>query len=394
MAHVMLRPNDWFKRIHHEERRSARRAPISYRSCRRALGTLAGCNWLANLREEKKGIQLERLSAAAGYNASVLTADIPKARQMVLGARGTVFVGSNAGSVHALTLDGNRVVKARTLATGLKDGSGVAFHNGALFYSDRTRILRMDDIENRLDNPPAPGTVVDGLPNEERHGARFMMVGPDNKLYISVGSPCNVCEAPKDEFGQVLRVNPDGSGREIFARGIRNTVGFDFHPQTRELWFTENGQDELGTERPNDELNRVSKVGEHFGFPYCHDTAIADPEFGAKRACNEFTPPVFGLGAHVAALGMRFYKGESVPTAMRDSIIVARHGSHPPIRVGYDVVRIKLNGNRVDGMEPFLTGFLQGRVYWGRPADVLPMPDGSVLVSDDLNGAIYRVARN
>ncbi|MEJ7668591.1 MAG: PQQ-dependent sugar dehydrogenase [Casimicrobiaceae bacterium] len=358
------------------------------------IGTLAGCNWFANFREEKKGIQLDRLRTAAGYKTSVLTADIPKARQMVLGNRGTLFVGSNAGKVHALTLDANRVVQARTLAMGLNDGSAVAFHNGALFYSDRTRILRMDDIENRLDNPPAPVTVVDGLPNEERHGARFMMIGPDNKLYISVGSPCNLCEAPNDEFGHVLRVNPDGSGREIFARGIRNTVGFDFHPQTRDLWFTENGQDDLGNERPNDELNRVSKVGEHFGFPYCHDTAIADPKFGEKRACSEFTPPVFGLGAHVAALGARFYKGDAVAAAMRDSMIVARHGSHPPIRVGYDVVRIKLNGNKVDGMEPFLTGFLQGREYWGRPADVLPLPDGSVLVSDDLNGAIYRVARN
>ncbi|MEJ7670295.1 MAG: PQQ-dependent sugar dehydrogenase [Casimicrobiaceae bacterium] len=235
---------------------------ISYGSHRCVAGTLAGCNWLANLREEKKGIQLDRLSAPAGYKTSVLTRDVPKARQMVLGNRGTLFVGSNAGKVHALTLDGNRVVKARTLATGLNDGSGVAFHNGALFYSDRTKILRMDDIENRLDNPPAPVTVVDGLPSEERHGALFMMIGPDNKLYISVGSPCNVCEAPKDEFGHVLRVNPDGSGREIFARGIRNTVGFDFHPQTRDLWFTENGQDDLGNERPNDELNRVSKVGE------------------------------------------------------------------------------------------------------------------------------------
>jgi len=230
------------------------------------IGTLAGCNWFANFREEKKGIQLDRLRTAAGYKTSVLTADIPKARQMVLGNRGTLFVGSNAGKVHALTLDANRVVQARTLAMGLNDGSAVAFHNGALFYSDRTRLLRMDDIENRLDNPPAPVTVVDGLPNEERHGARFMMIGPDNKLYISVGSPCNLCESPNDQFGHVLRVNPDGSGREIFARGIRNTVGFDFHPQTRALWFTENGQDDLGNERPNDELNRVSKVGEHFGF--------------------------------------------------------------------------------------------------------------------------------
>ena len=358
------------------------------------VGALAGCGWIANLKEEKKGIQLDRLSSPAGYKTSVLTADIPKARQMVLGTRGTLFVGSSAGRVHALTLEGNRVVKARTLATDLQDGSGVAFHNGALFYSGRTTILRLDDIENRLDNPPAPVTVVAGLPDEDRHGARFMMIGPDHKLYVSVGSPCNVCESPNDEFGHILRVNPDGSGREIFARGIRNTVGFDFHPQTRELWFTENGQDDLGSERPNDELNRVTRAGEHFGFPYCHDTAIPDPKFGEKRTCAEFTPPVFGLGAHVAALGMRFHKGDLVPAAMRDSIIVARHGSHPPIRVGYDVVRVRLTGNRVAGVEPFLTGFLHGREYWGRPADVLPMPDGSVLVADDLNGAIYLVTRN
>ena len=202
---------------------------------------------------------------------------------------------------------------------------------------------------------------------------------------------CDTCEALNDEYGTVVRIGLDGSAREVFARGIRNTVGLDFHPQTQQLWFTDNGQDGLGLERPNDELNRVTRAGEHFGFPYCHDTNIADPKFGKLRACSEFTAPAFGLGAHVAALGMRFV--EDGPSA-GVSAIVARHGSHPPERVGYDVVRISFDNGLPVRSTPYLTGFLQGKQYWGRPVDVLQLKDGSVLISDDLNGAIYKVSRN
>ncbi len=354
------------------------------------LAALSSCGTLQDWRDENKGIQLASLKAPPGYRVAVLATGLPKARHMVMGSEGTLFVGSMDGNVYALKMTGSAVTQQRVVIKGLTDPSGVAFRDGALFVADRTRILRFDKIEQRLADPGAPLTVIDGLPDKARHDAHAMGFGPDGKLYVSVGSPCDSCEANNDEYGTILRVQPDGSGKEVFARGIRNTVGFDWHPQTRELWFTDNGSDALGLDRPNDELNRVSKVGENFGFPYCHDGKIADPEFGAKRACSEFTAPVFGLGAHMAALGMRF---DAISDKAGVSMLIARHGSHPPTRVGYDVVRVMAPKDAPMRMEPFLTGFLQGKSYWGRPVDVLIMKDGAVLVSDDLNGAIYRVAR-
>lgn len=353
---------------------------------------LSGCGFYQDWRDENKGIQLDTLTAPPGYRVSLFATGLPKARQMALGSAGTLFVGSNAGNVYALALTGSAVMRQRTVISGLNNPSGLAFKDGALFVSDRTRILRFDNIEQQMDKPPVPVPVLNGLPDKARHDAHVMGFGPDGMLYVAIGAPCNTCEAPNDEFGTILRSRLDGSGKEVFARGIRNSVGFDWHPQTRELWFTDNGQDELGLQRPNDELNRVSKPGEHFGFPYCHDRDIADPEFGGKHACSEFTAPTFGLGAHVAALGMRF--DTATPLGTTVSVLVARHGSHPPTRVGYDVVRVVLPAGQTPRMEPFLTGFLKGRRYWGRPVDVLLLRDGSVLVSDDLNGAIYRVARD
>ena len=354
---------------------------------------LAGCGSLADLRDENKGIQLDTLKTAPGFKVSVYATDLPKARQMVMGARGTLFVGSNAGNVYALTISGDQVTRKRIIASDITTPSGVAFHDGALYVSARTKVLRYADIESRLDNPPVPTTVVDGLPDKERHSARYMRFGPDGKFYVSVGSPCDLCEAKNDEYGIIMSMNADGSGKEIVARGIRNSVGFDWHPQTRELWFVDQGQDNLGPLAPQEKLNRLSKKGENFGFPYCYDGDKPNPEFSNKRMCSEFSPPVFGLGAHTSALGMRFYAGNNVPGEYQSSIIATRHGSHPPSRVGYDVVRVVMKDNRAERMEPFLTGFLQGRSYWGRPADVMILPDGSVLISDDLNGAIYRVSR-
>ena len=358
---------------------------------------IGGCAWVQNTRDRISGIQLDTLRAADGAQVSVLTADVPKARHMTLGAGGTLFVGSSAGDVYALTLNGASVAKRRTIISGLTHPSGVAFAGGSLFVADRTRILRFDRIEEQLDNPGKPVVVIDGLPDEKRHDAHAMRIGPDRKLYVSIGAPCDTCEAVNDEYGTIVRVNLDGSGREVVARGIRNTVGFDWHPRTGELWFTDNGSDELGPDLPNDELNRVSRTGENFGFPYCHQGDIPDPHFGAKRPCSEFTGPALKLGAHVAALGLRFdapaAAGAASGGGSEPSMIIARRGSHPPIRVGYDVVRVSLQAGSAPRMEPFLTGFLQGRKFWGRPVDVLVMADRSVLISDDLNGAIYRVSR-
>ena len=357
--------------------------------------TLSGCSfitgWLQDRRDETPGIQMQALKAEAGSRVELFASGLPKARHMALGAKGTLFVGSMAGNVYALTLQGGKVASQATILTGLTDPSGVAFADGALFVANRQNVLRFDDIESRLTNPPEGKPVLTGLPDKARHDAHAMRVGRENKLYVSVGAPCDTCEALTDEYGTIVRIALDGSAREVFARGIRNTVGLDFHPQTQQLWFTENGQDGLGAERPNDELNRVTRVGEHFGFPYCHDSNIADPKFGKLRACSEFTAPAFGLGAHVAALGMRFV--EDGP-AGGVSAIVARHGSHPPERAGYDVVRISFDNGMPVRSTPYLTGFLQGKQYWGRPVDVLQLKDGSVLISDDLNGAIYSVSRN
>ncbi len=312
---------------------------------------LAGCGTLQDWRDENKGIQIDALKPAMGYTVRVFATDLPQARHMAMGEQGTLFVGSMAGNVYALGIVGGEIKRQHTVVTGLTDPSGVAFQGGALFVADRTRIVRFQNIETRLDNPGAPEVVIDGLPDKARHDAHAMGFGPDGKLYVSVGSPCDVCEAIHDEYGVILRLNADGTGREVVARGIRNSVGFDWHPQTKALWFTENGQDALGLQKPNDELNVVSKLGEHFGFPFCHDTDIADPEFGHKRPCTEFTPPVFGLGAHVAALGMRFDR-EPQPGG-NASMVIARHGSHPPARVGYDVVRVTLRAGAAPRVDSF-----------------------------------------
>ena len=369
----------WFVSLVH--RRASAAMAVTF------IAMLSGCGSFADFRDEHKGSQLDALKTAPGFKISVYATGLPKARQMALGSSDTLFVGSNDGKVYVLTTNGNQVRQTRTIL------AGIAFYQGALYVSARTKVLRYNDIENHLDNPPAPITVIDGFPDKERHGAHYMRFGPDGKLYVSVGSPCDLCEAKDDEYGTILRMNPDGSGKEIFARGIRNTVGFDWHPQTRELWFTDQGQDNLGSGLPNDKLNRVSRSGENFGFPYCHDGNIANPDFRAKHACSEFTAPVFGLGPHVSALGMRFYADAAAGKDDQSNIIIARHGSHPPTRVGYDVVRVVMRDNRPERIEPFLTGFLQGRNYWGRPTDVLVLADGSVLISDDLNGAIYRVSK-
>ena len=274
------------KLVQNSEQRDVRWRPVGKLLACVAMATamLSGCGTLADWRDENKGIQMDALKTPPGLTVTLFATALPKAREMALSPGGTLFVGSNAGNVYALTLSGNQIKKQRTIITGIIDPSGIAFKDGALYVSARTKVLRYDDIENRLDNPPAPITVIDGFPDKQRHGAHYMAFGPDQKLYVSVGSPCDLCEAQNDEHGTIIRVNPDGSGKEVVARGIRNTVGFDWHPQTKELWFTEQGQDNLGTELPTDKLNRLTKLGENFGFPYCHDGNIANPEYGGKRA--------------------------------------------------------------------------------------------------------------
>lgn len=338
--------------------------------------------------------QLDKIKLPPGFEIAVY-AKVPNARALALGKNGTVFVGSrSAGKVYAL-VDSDRDQHAdavHVVARGLLMPKGVAFRDGSLYVAAINRILRFDNIETRLDNPPEPVVVTDKLPKDQHHGGRFIGFGPDGWLYVPVGAPCNVCELEATR-ALIVRMRPDGSGIEVFARGVRNSVGFDWHPRTRALWFTDNGRDWLGDDAPPDELNTAPKKDLHFGFPYCHGGAIADPEFGAKRACTEFTPPARNLAPHVAALGMRFYTGTMFPPEYRGQIFIAEHGSwNRGQKVGYRVTLVRIKDGRVVSYEPFAEGWLQGEDVHGQPADVLVMPDGALLVSDDHAGVIYRIA--
>jgi glucose/arabinose dehydrogenase len=339
-----------------------------------------------------EALPLERIQLPPGFRIE-LFARVPNARQMALGEK-TLFVGSmQLGKVHAIELGADLAAgHIHVVAAGLKMPVGVAFRDGSLYVSAVDRILRLGDIERRLADPPAPVIVRGDLPRETHHGWKFIAFGPDGLLYVPVGAPCNICEPDPDRYAAILRMKPDGSALETFVRGVRNTVGFDWHPATRELWFTDNGRDLLGDDYPPDELNHAPRAGMHFGYPYCHGGRLADPEFGAKRRCAEFAPPAQNLGPHVAALGMRFYDGHQFPAAYRNQVFIAEHGSwNRSKKIGYRVSMVRIENNRAVSYEPFATGWQQGDDAWGRPADVLALPDGSLLVSDDHAGAIYRI---
>ncbi len=324
-------------------------------------------------------------------------AEAPNARQMALG-RDTLFVGSmRDGRVHAVPLGRAGPGKPRVIARNLTLPVGVAYRDGDLYISAVSRILRIRDVERRLDAPPEVETVFAGLPKETHHGWKFIAFGPDGWLYVPVGAPCNICAADPARYAVIHRLDPASGKLETVARGVRNTVGFDWHPRSGQLWFTDNGRDWLGDDAPPDELNRLDRPGRHFGYPHCHGAALRDPEFGADADCAGFTPPARELAAHVAPLGMRFYTGRQFPARYRNAIFVAEHGSWNRSRkAGYRVMAAILEGDRVVAYEPFATGWLQGegsdreRVL-GRPADVLVMPDGSLLVADDHAGVVYRI---
>jgi glucose/arabinose dehydrogenase len=338
--------------------------------------------------------QLDKLTLPKGFHIALYADHVPDAREIALGTKGTVFVGStDAGKVYALTdSDGDGVAdKVRVVASGLQLPMGVAFHQGDLYISAVSRIVVLRDIEHHLDTPPKPELITDKLTRETHHGGKFLAFGPDGKLYVPIGAPCNICD-PAPDHGKLTRMNADGSGMEDVAHGIRNTVGFDWQPGTKRLWFTDNGRDLLGDDIPSDELNEITKAGEHFGYPYCHQGDTLDPEFGKGKSCKDYVPPVLKLGAHVASLGMRFYVGKQFPASYKGAIIVAEHGSwNRTKKSGYRVMTVRLNGSKVVSYEPLITGFEQDESAWGRPVDVQPLPDGSLLVSDDLAGVVYRV---
>jgi glucose/arabinose dehydrogenase len=350
---------------------------------------------------------LDQIKLPPGFVIQLYADGVPNARQMALGDKGTLFVGSRtARRVYAVVdRDGDKKAdQVYTIATGLASPSGLAFRDGALYVGDISRVLRYDGIESKLESPPQPAIVSDKLPKETHHGWKYLAFGPDGMLYVPVGAPCNICDRTGEDerFATITRMKADGAGQEIFARGIRNTVGFDWHPQTRELWLAENGRDEMGDNVPPDELLRAYKPGLHFGFPFCHGGDTPDPEFGAKRPCSEFEPPAMKLGAHVAAIGMKFYTGRMFPEEYRNQIFIAEHGSwNRSEPQGYRIMLVKLKGNKAVSYTPFAEGWLRGTRSsrgsrtiadaWGRPADVLVMPDGSMLISDDEAGVVYRI---
>ena len=330
-----------------------------------------------------------------GFHISIYADNLPGARSMTLSPSGVLFVGTRGeGKVYAI-VDTNKDFKADkiyTLAENLSMPNGVAFKNGALFVAEVSRILRFDDIENKLINPPTPVVVYNKYPGDFHHGWKFIRFGPDGKLYVPVGAPCNICLSEDKIYTTITRMDIDGSNFEIFASGIRNSVGFDWNPLTNVLWFTDNGRDMLGDNIPPDELNRAPVKGLHFGYPFFYGNGIPDPEFGNGKDPSNFVPPAQELGPHVASLGMRFYTGNMFPAEYKNQIFIAEHGSwNRSEKIGYRITIVNLQNNKAVSYQPFATGWLKGNTVSGRPVDLQIMPDGSMLVSDDYTGVIYRI---
>ncbi|MSR22315.1 MAG: sorbosone dehydrogenase family protein [Gemmatimonadetes bacterium] len=344
---------------------------------------------------------LEKITMPPGFHIQLFAQGLTAARSMAIGDNGTLFVGTfglitgegNVGKVYAVRdNDGDyRADQVLTYASGLNTPNGIAFRDGDLYVGEMNRIVRYDDVESRLENPPQPVVLKDGLPTDGQHQWRYLEFGPDGKLYFGVGAPCNICERD-DPYASIVRMNLDGTEFEIYARGVRNSVGLAFDPETGDLWFTDNGRDLLGDNLPSDELNHATGRGQHFGYPYCHQGDVVDPDFGRPGVCANYRPPEVKMGPHVAAIGLTFYTGDMFPAQYKNQIFVAEHGSwNRTTPLGYRLAVVRVQDGRSSGQEVFAQGWFDGSEVWGRPADVLPMPDGSLLVSDDLQGAIYRI---
>jgi glucose/arabinose dehydrogenase len=338
-------------------------------------------------------LPLDKFKLPPGFSVEVYASGMANARSLTLGDKGTVFAGSRViDKVYAIiNHDGRRETKV--IASGLYRPNGVVFKDGTLYIAELSQISKIDNVEDTLDSPPNPTVIYSDLPKDEAHGWKFLAAGPDGKLYFNIGAPCNIC-IPPPANAQLRRINTDGSAAEVIAHGIRQVVGMAFHPTTKVLYFTENQRDWLSEDQPNDKLNRLLNPGkDDFGFPYCDGGDIEDSQFGWGRSCSEFTKPLTQLGPHSAPLGMRFYTGQMFPEKYRGAIFMARHGSwNKTNKVGGDLYVVYLNEDgTVRSQEPFMTGFIQDNRYVGRPVDVLQLPDGSLLVSDDQNGAVYRI---
>lgn len=341
-------------------------------------------------------LPLERIRLPEGFKIELYAENVVNARSMDLSPNGTLFVGTRGkGHVYALQdKDGDNVADQKyLLAENLKLPNGVAFRKGDLYVAEVNRILRFPDIEANLDSPSFE-VIYDDYPTETHHGWKYIAFGPDDKLYVPVGAPCNICLSEDEVFASITRMNPDGSNMEVVQHGIRNTVGFTWHPETGELWFTDNGRDWMGDNQPACELNRAPREDMHFGYPYCHQGDLPDPEFGDQRECEDFTPPVQKLGPHVAPLGLEFVTTPEFPDDYQGHLLIAEHGSwNRSKKIGYRVMMVRLDGHEALSYEPFAEGWLDESAdeAWGRPVDLEFLPDGSMLVSDDFADAIYRI---
>ena len=348
---------------------------------------------------------LEKIVLPEGFEIKIYADDVENARSMAISPSGTIFVGNrNKDNVFALKdTDGDNVIDKKYLITNkLKNmPNGVAFHDGDLYVAEVNKIWKFENIEENLSHLDKfdeyleePILISDDFPSDRHHGWKYISFGPDGKLYVPVGAPCNICESRDEIYASITRMNPDGSNKEIYVKGVRNTVGFTWHPETKQLWFTDNGRDMLGDNIPPCELNKVTEKDQHFGYPYCHGSDIGDPEFGGEYSCSDFVMPVQNLGPHVAPLGLKFYTGKMFPDEYKGDIFIAEHGSwNRSKKIGYRISRVKIENNKSVGYETFIYGWLDDdeQEAWGRPVDILILEDGSMLISDDKANAIYRV---
>lgn len=336
----------------------------------------------------------DKINLPDDFTIDYFATDIPDARSLALGAKGTVFVGNRKqDKVYALVdSDGDGHADQRhIIADGLDMPNGVAFLNGDLFVAEHRRVLRLENIEQHLEQPPAPKVIVADMPAERHHGWRYLAAGPDGWLYLSIGAPCNICDEGLP-YAAIHRFRPDGGSMQVYTEGVRNSIGITWHPETNAMWFTDNGRDWMGDDLPPDEVNRTTEKGEHFGYPYRHGHAVVDPDFGRLAPERQFTPPVLELGAHVAALGLRFYTGDMFPKQYRNHLFIAEHGSwNRTVPDGYRIIMATVKDGKVTSHQVFAEGWLSQGVTWGRPVDLLVMPDGALLISDDLRGVVYRI---
>lgn len=340
---------------------------------------------------------LKKIRLPEGFKIEMYSDNVPNARSMTLSPAGILYVGTRADDkVYALEdKDGDGVAEKKyILAQDMNTPNGVAFKDGNLYVAEINKVWKFEGIETNLNKVKKPTLVADNFPSDKHHGWKYIAFGPDGKLYVPVGAPCNICESKKEVYATITRMNPDGSDFEIFARGVRNTVGFTWHPETDEMWFTDNGRDMLGDDMPPCELNHAPRSGMHFGYPYCHGGDIADPTFGASYSCTDFEAPAQKLGPHVAPLGIKFYTGDMFPEEYQNDIFIAEHGSwNRSKKIGYRVVRVKMENGKATSYEPFAYGWLdeEEQEAFGRPVDVIIATDGAMLVSDDKAGVIYRI---